>query len=156
MSNEEHNKDVVKTFWEKAFGEGNLELADDILAANGRLISADDPTKVVPNPDGIKRVIQLLHEGLSDLQVTVKDQIAEGDKVVTVWEGRGNHTGEVLDIAPTRHEMVLHGISISRVSQDKIEDIVELSIFTRKDPVGSPDEMFALNWFTRHKTFSFF
>jgi SnoaL-like polyketide cyclase len=72
----EDNKDLVRRFWEDAFGKGELDLVNEILASDCKLNSADDRTKTVDNPDGIKSVIHLLHEGFSDMQVTVKDQIA--------------------------------------------------------------------------------
>ena len=50
----------------------------------------------------------------SDLVLTVEDQIAEGDKVVTRFTARGTHRGELMGIPPTGVKVVVTGISIDR------------------------------------------
>ena len=54
-----------------------------------------------------------------DLELTIEDQIAEGDKVVMRWTGRGRHQGEFQGLAPTGKEVVITGITISRIEGGK-------------------------------------
>jgi steroid delta-isomerase-like uncharacterized protein len=54
-----------------------------------------------------------------DLKLTIEDQIAEGDKVVMRWTGRGRHEGEFQGLAPTGKEVVITGITISRIEGGK-------------------------------------
>jgi predicted ester cyclase len=56
-----------------------------------------------------------------DLNVTVEDVIAEGDKVVTRVTLRGTHQGEIEEFGPpTGRQIEVKGISISRIEGGKI------------------------------------
>lgn len=70
--------------------------------------------------DGFKDFVQRFRNGFSNTNVTIEQQIAEDDTVVTRWTGRGTHTGEVSGIAPTGKDVTITGISISRVENGKL------------------------------------
>jgi predicted ester cyclase len=55
-----------------------------------------------------------------DLQITVEDQLAEGDKVPTRWKARGTHDGEFAGIPPTGKQGMVTGTTISRIAAGKI------------------------------------
>ena len=52
--------------------------------------------------DGAKQYVAALRAGFPDLHLTIEDQIAEGDMVVTRWTARGTHTGEFQGIRADR------------------------------------------------------
>jgi predicted ester cyclase len=53
-------------------------------------------------------------------QVTIEDQIAEGDRVVTRWSGQSTHQGEFMGIPPTGKTVRVTSISIDRVAGGQI------------------------------------
>ncbi len=56
-----------------------------------------------------------------DLNATVEDVIAEGDKVVTRWTIRGTHQGEIEEFGPpTGKQVEIKGITIHRIEGGKI------------------------------------
>ena len=55
-----------------------------------------------------------------DLRITIEDQIAEGDKVVTRWTQSCTHTVPLLGAAPTGKHISFTGISIYRLEGGKI------------------------------------
>lgn len=61
------------------------------------------------------RVIEAFRNAFPDLVVTLEDQTAEGDKVVSRYTGRGTRRGEFLGIAPTGREVELSGVTIFRL-----------------------------------------
>ena len=64
-----------------------------------------------------------------DVQLTIEDQIAEGDKVVTRWRARGTHKGNFQGIAPTHMEVVITGIIISHMEGGRdVESWEELNL----------------------------
>jgi steroid delta-isomerase-like uncharacterized protein len=65
-----------------------------------------------------------------DVQITVEDLIAEGDKVVMRYSWRGTHQGELLGIPATGKQVVGSGINILRVANGKIAE-----------QWGSPDDL---------------
>jgi predicted ester cyclase len=81
-----------------------------------------DPSQPAPieGIDGFKAFIQAFRDGFSNTHVTIEEQIAEEDTVVTRWTGRGTHTGEISGIAPTGKDVTITGISISRVEKGKV------------------------------------
>jgi len=52
--------------------------------------------------------------------MTVRDQIAEGDRVATHWSGEGTHQGEFMGIVPTGKRVTVRGISLYRLADGKI------------------------------------
>jgi steroid delta-isomerase-like uncharacterized protein len=54
-----------------------------------------------------------------DLQLTIESQVAEGDKVVMRWTGRGSHEGEFQGVAGTGTEVTITGITISRIEGER-------------------------------------
>ena len=58
-------------------------------------------------------------EAFPNLNVTVEDEIAEDDKVVTRWTISGTpHQGELIGIAATEEQIELKGITPSTASKE--------------------------------------
>ena len=57
-----------------------------------------------------------------DLQITLEDMIAEGDKVVSRFMGRGTHQGEFMGIAPTGKRVEATAISIMGLEGGKLAE----------------------------------
>jgi len=55
-----------------------------------------------------------------DFRVTVQDQIAEGDKVVTRYVMTGTHNGEFMGVAPTGKRITITGLCLDRIVKGKI------------------------------------
>ena len=55
-----------------------------------------------------------------DIQITIEDQVAEGDTVVSRWTIRATHQGELMDIPPSGKRVELMGVTISRIEGSKI------------------------------------
>jgi predicted ester cyclase len=88
----EANKRTVRRVFEEAFTRGDLDLVDACLAPDAvdRHPFADD------EPDfrtHLKGTIRMLRAALPDLQTTVEDLIAEGDRVAARIHLTGTHTG---------------------------------------------------------------
>ena len=113
--------EIYKALYRRMFEEvwaGELDVADEIL----------DPTYVAyglgvelpPGPEGFKMFVAAYRSAFPDIVMTIKDQIAEGDKVVTRWTATGTHKGELMGIPATGKEIVVHGVNISRFVGDKL------------------------------------
>src|SRR5215211_5275847 len=44
--------------------------------------------------EGTRQVTEMLLSAFPDYRLTIEEQIAEGDKVATVWSGMGTHEGD--------------------------------------------------------------
>jgi predicted ester cyclase len=69
---------------------------------------------------GMKRTIELNRNAFPDMQLTVEDQVAEGDKVVTRWPAEMTHAGNLAGAAPTGRRITSTGITIDRFDDGKI------------------------------------
>ena len=64
---------------------------------------------------GLKSLITGLRSAFPELQATVEEQIAEGDKVVTRVTIRGTQEGEFLGMPATGRSFTIPGVSIWEV-----------------------------------------
>jgi steroid delta-isomerase-like uncharacterized protein len=85
-----------------------------------KVMSASDAMRVTADRTGRKQWATATVKAFPDYNVTVEDEISQGDKVVTRWTARGTHQGEFLGIAPTGKQVTVTGITISRHNGGKI------------------------------------
>ncbi len=78
------NKALARRIVEEAFTAGRLEVVDELVA---RDYVGHDPSlpEDARGPEGVKELIAGYRVAFPDIRVTVEDQIAEGDMVVTRW-----------------------------------------------------------------------
>ncbi|HEY7537833.1 MAG TPA: ester cyclase [Gaiellaceae bacterium] len=111
------NKEIVRRATEEPWR--NPDVLDELVSPD---YVAHDPA--VPEPvrgiEGAKEQINMYRSAFEGAQITVSEQIGEGDLVATRWEGRGRHTGEIMGVAPTGRDVVVSGITLSRVEGGKI------------------------------------
>ncbi len=120
-----------------------MEVADQVFA-NRYVSHQPDGTEEQRGPEDVKRFLRQYREAFPDLQITIEDQIAEGDKVVTRWSSRGTHQGEFRGIAPTGNEVRLTGIGIFRFSEGKVveswDNFDQLGMLQQLGAIPSPEQ----------------
>ncbi len=114
------NKAAVCRFIDEAYNKRNLIVGDELLAANVVLHTSNVDIKGV---EGWKNYARNFLTGFSDIVISVKDTVAEGEKVVARWICHAIHTSELLGIAPTGKRVTWTGIAIYRFAGSKIEEI---------------------------------
>ena len=82
-----------------------------------RLISVIYPLlgKPARGAAAFKQLLAHFHAACPDVEISVQEQIAEGDKVVTRWSVCGTHRGELLGVPPTGRPLSWTGITIHRL-----------------------------------------
>ena len=121
----DENKGLARRFIQ-VWVPGNLGLVDELAAPD---IAVAFPVLGEPlrGAEAFKHLLAQFHAQFPDAEMSVEEQIAEGDKVATRWRFRGTHRGEVLGIPSTGQAVVVTGISIhrlagGRVTEDRGED----------------------------------
>src|SRR5919199_2664565 len=72
---------------------------------------------------GARQFAATFRQAFPDLENTIEDMVAEGDKVVVRFKARGTHDGETEAFGPaTGRRMEITGITIKRVSEGKIAE----------------------------------
>ena len=114
------NKAVIRR-WVEALNNGTgAEAADAVLTTT---FVMHTPYGLAAGPQGMKDRLAALSAAFPDSQITVEDQIAEGDKVTTRYTIRATHRGEFMGIAPTGKHVTVTGIAIFRVEEGKIAEL---------------------------------
>jgi steroid delta-isomerase-like uncharacterized protein len=111
-------KKIVRRAIEEPW-RGSFEVIDELLAPGyiGHDPSQREPIRGI---DGAKANYQQYIDAFAGAQITVDEQIAEGDIVATRWTGRGTHTGEIAGISGTGKDVTVSGITISKLENGKI------------------------------------
>jgi steroid delta-isomerase-like uncharacterized protein len=131
----EENKAVVRRELEEIFTQGNLDAAEDVYAPN---IYSHQPagSEDISGLEAIKEFTAGLRQAFPDLEITIEDQIAEGDKVVTRSTSRGTHQGELWGIPATGKEVEVTSISMDRIEGGKIAEH-----WTQADQLGMMQQL---------------
>jgi steroid delta-isomerase-like uncharacterized protein len=111
MSIEEENKAKQHRVFEEALNKGNMAVVDEVIDTN---YVSESPQGVVKGTEAMKQGFANLRNAFPDIAFTVKDMIAEEDKVVSRVTCQGTHNGEFMGIAPTGKKMSINGIIITR------------------------------------------
>ncbi len=116
----ESNKAVARRFLEEVFGQGKLAVADEIVAPDHVDRGPGALPGLPPGPEGSKMIVTVYRNAFPDIQFTIDEQIAEGDKVVTRWTGFGTHKGGLAGFPPTGKSATVTGIGVDRIVNGKI------------------------------------
>jgi predicted ester cyclase len=113
----EENKAVVRRYFEGFHSSRHYPILEEIMVSD--LL---EPTR---------QVTRMLLTAFADYQLTIEEQIAEDEKVATVWTGRGTHQGEwespAGTIAPTGRQVRWLGTTTLRLSEGKISEVIASS-----------------------------
>jgi predicted ester cyclase len=135
MSTEE-NKTVLRREVEELYNNtGNLEVVEEIFSPN--YVSHEPTSGEVRGIEGARQFAANFRKAFPDLQNTIEDMVAEGDKVVMRFRGSGTHEGETEAFGPpTGRRMEITGITIKRLSGGKI-----VEAWTNFDAMGMMQQL---------------
>ena len=118
----ETNKTVSRRFFEEVFAKGNLNVLDEMIAKD-HVNSGPGTISGLPNgPEGSKQFVTAYRNAFPDVHFTIDEQLAEGDKVMTRWTGKGTHKGELVGIPATGKSSTVTGIAVDRIVNGKIAE----------------------------------
>jgi steroid delta-isomerase-like uncharacterized protein len=121
MSTEE-NKALARREIEEIFAaEGNLDAAEEIYVPD-YISHQPAGSEDIRGLEAIKEFNAGVREAFPDMEITIEDQIAEGDKVVTRFTSRGTHQGELWGIPATGREVEVRSVSTNRIEGGKIAE----------------------------------
>jgi steroid delta-isomerase-like uncharacterized protein len=116
----DRNKAIYRRYIQQVFNEGRVDLLDELLAPS--YVYHEAPPGTLPGADGIKQVVSMFRAAFPDLEITIDDQIAEGDKVCSRATTRGTHQGEIFGIPATGEVVTMTGMTIVRIVEGRITD----------------------------------
>jgi steroid delta-isomerase-like uncharacterized protein len=111
------NKALVRRFIDEIFVQGRVDalnelLADDFVSHTWR--STGD------GKADLKRAMDRLAGVLADVQFTIEDMIAEGDRVAVRVTARATQVGEFMGLAPSGKAYTIGEIHVFRLRDGKV------------------------------------
>jgi steroid delta-isomerase-like uncharacterized protein len=134
----EQNKAIARRALE-VFNSGNLDELDDLVSANAVDHDTQNPNADIGGPEGVKRSVSMYRAAFPDLRITLEDQIAEGDKVVTRWTATGTQDGDLPGLPASGKTSTVTGIGIDRIADGKIAEA-----WTNWDTLGMMQQLGAV------------
>ena len=98
------NKALMRRIYDEMWNGGDPRLAAEIFS----------------RPEGVERFVRQFLLSFPDLQHTVEEMVAEGDRVAVRFSAHGTHTGQWLKFAPTGRSIQYTGVTLARIAGDKI------------------------------------
>ena len=74
----------------------------------------------VRGPAGYLEIINMMRSGFPDIQWTLEETIAEGDKIVARYTMRGTHKGNFMGVPPAGKKIAVQALNIYRFSNGQI------------------------------------
>jgi steroid delta-isomerase-like uncharacterized protein len=135
MSTEE-SKALVRREYELGVNEKDFDVRDGALASN--YIGHFPGLPPIQGIEAFKQFTSGFFTAFPDLQTTIEDLIAEGDKVAVRQTWRGTHTGNFLGIPPTGKQVTFTSTEFYRVAGGKLaEEWVELDMLGLLQQLGA-------------------
>lgn len=115
------NKAIFRRYFDEVLNTGNLDLVDELIAAN---YVSHYPTgyDFGGGPEDVKQIVTTVRTGFPNVHFTIEDVFAEGDRVVGRWTFGGTHQGDFMGIPPSGKQVSVMGIAIYRIVDEKIAE----------------------------------
>lgn len=110
---------VVRRLIEEGFNEGNLAVADELIAPDMVEHQSFGPDHA-PGAEGVKAVIASLRRAFSDFHLAIDDVATAGDIVWLRMTGTGTNDGSFMGHAPTGRRMRTDVFDALRVEDERI------------------------------------
>jgi predicted SnoaL-like aldol condensation-catalyzing enzyme len=138
----EQNKATARRWFTDIIAQGQLEVADEIFAANHIIHDPHAPPSGWPNgPEGLKLVASVFGGGFRDWQIAIEDQLAEGDRVASRWVASAINTGSVMGVPPSGKIVRVTGVNVARFAEGKIvESWFNFDMLTLLQQIGAIPE----------------
>ena len=115
------NDTRVRRFLDEAYNKRNLTIGDELLVED--CVFHAIPKSIRGIAAWKMYATAFLTAFPDDLQVTIEDSFATGDKVAARWIAQGTHKGPLRGIAPTGKEVRWLGIALYYFSGGKIKEV---------------------------------
>lgn len=110
---------LVRRYYETVYNGHNVSAIPDFLAP--AFISAGPGGAAMDLATHTRTLAQSL-DALPDLQLTIEEQVAEGNTVVTRWSAQGTQHGPFFGIPPTGRKVTATAIHIHHITEGRIVD----------------------------------
>ena len=116
----EQNKSIVRRWVEEGWNKGSAALIDELYTPN--FYQHETGPETVNSREALKQFHAGYLAAIPDLQFTIDDLIAEGDKVVWRFKASGHQTGPLMGMPASGKAATVTGIIIFRFEGSRIAE----------------------------------
>jgi steroid delta-isomerase-like uncharacterized protein len=116
----EQNKSIVRRWVEEGWNQRNLALIDQLFTPN--FYQHETGPETVSSSETLKPFVAGYLEAFPDLQFTIEDLIAEGDKVVWRFKAAGTNTGPFMGGPVTGKSITVTGTITFRLENSRMAE----------------------------------
>jgi steroid delta-isomerase-like uncharacterized protein len=116
------NKAVVRRWVVEGFNTGDPAIADEIIDPAFSYHHPGLPP-IPSGPEGYRQLVAMYRDAFPDLNITMVEMIAEGDRVVARWTAQGTNTGEMMGMPPTGKAFQAPGMNMFRINGGKVAEV---------------------------------
>ena len=114
-----HAEQVARRLIEEGFGEGRLEVADELIAAD-MIEHQDFGPGHATGAEGVRAVIVSLRRAFPDFTLTIEDLVVDGDLVWTRNVGAGTNDGPYMGYPATHRPIRVDVFDVLRIVDGKV------------------------------------
>jgi steroid delta-isomerase-like uncharacterized protein len=114
----ESNKALMQRFTQ-FINTASEELAGELISPDA-IFHVPGRAEPMRGPAGYLAIIGMMRGGFPDIQWTLEETIAEGDKVAARFTMRGTHEGTFYGVPPTGKKIEVKAMNIYRFSNSEI------------------------------------
>ncbi|MCX2745590.1 ester cyclase [Mangrovivirga sp. M17] len=118
--NEESNskKKLVQDYIEHVINTGQIQNITEFISQD--YTEEYNGQRYVLGISGAIKHVEGVRETYPDLKLKIEKQICEGNWVATYYIMNGTHQGEWMNIKPTNEKIMIYGINLDKVINNKI------------------------------------
>ncbi len=139
----DEQKSLVRRYYEQIVNTGDVSRMAEFISHE--YVEVHNNTRYPVGLEGAKEHVLGVHKTYPDLHLTVEQQIAEGEWVVTCATARGTHEGMWLGMRPTGRTVEMTVVNLDRVVDGRIvehggaanlfESLLQIGAIRIADPV---------------------
>jgi steroid delta-isomerase-like uncharacterized protein len=119
----EANKTLIRRWFDEVWNQGRAEVIGELMADDVVIHGLVDPAgKPVQGAHAFREFHRQFRGAFPNMDITLEDVIAEGDRAVARCDVRGRHIGDHLGFAATHNPVQFTGIAIVRIENGKIAE----------------------------------
>jgi steroid delta-isomerase-like uncharacterized protein len=113
----EANKLTMHRFVE-FINTASQKLAEELISPNA-IFHVPGRPEPMRGPAGYLAIIEMMRGGFPDIQWTLEEMVAEGDKVAARFIMRGTHQGTFFGVGPSGKKIAVQAMNFYRLSDGK-------------------------------------
>ena len=122
----ERAKELARALEERVWNDGDADALDE-LTTPGYTVHDLAEGEELRGREAVREAIAPYRRAFADMELTVRDVIAEADRAVVRWEFTATHTAKLMGVEPTGRRVEVSGTDIFRIEDDRIAEAWVLS-----------------------------